>query len=603
MPEPEELAYRRWLGWKHSTAPNHYELLGVPSEVADPDQISAAAQRRLAQLRQAQPTGDAEAAQLKRLLYEVTRARQCLVDPQLRARYDRSLAAPALEPLDLALCPDLPLEPLRAPVAIGGHLPPRQVLSRSRALGKLSAGWWAGAAGSGLLLLTGGLIYLTRDADAIPVAQADAPSREEASADNAPPPPTPPRPSNAPQPQPNEAPLPTPEPALPAQSLPSGPPPAPFASLPAETELPRRVLSQTLGVEAAGSRRLGPVALAGRKLSVALDCSACDLPGSYAFVVEPHPQNAEQWLVRLAPRPAENNPASAEAADSSLAVLPASLAPVALLTAADGQLAFQWNAENTEPRAEQLRNAVLHLRAGEMSHALRLRRVRRVPPWTVDLASEAHRIGLDLPHPPPREQLFLEITALDGFDLQLAYVVADRKFGVGEVAEIPIHATPEASLNLSLVQQDEGWEITIFSHYQIGRRATDLHAEQVRTTLLGLNRTLQENAAEMRAAQAAVETIGLRLRYLQGLPAPTGISREIQMAARLQEARNLQAQLKKALSTIRRFENSLPRTQLALQQMTSLAAACTALHQHARVHYRVVADTPAGERELSIAGP
>src|SRR5688572_15423295 len=88
--------YAEWLDIPaHLRPPTHYQLLGIPPSELDPRAIVAAADRRLARLREhaTGPRGD----DARRLAREVVEARDTLVDPVTRLTYD-TLAPDAADP-------------------------------------------------------------------------------------------------------------------------------------------------------------------------------------------------------------------------------------------------------------------------------------------------------------------------------------------------------------------------------------------------------------------------------------------------------------------------------------------------------------------------
>lgn len=82
--------YHKWLGIaRKDQPPHHYRLLGVEPFEEDLQVIEGAADRQAGYLRRYQ-SGE-HAAECQKLLNEVARARLCLLKPQSKAAYDRSL--------------------------------------------------------------------------------------------------------------------------------------------------------------------------------------------------------------------------------------------------------------------------------------------------------------------------------------------------------------------------------------------------------------------------------------------------------------------------------------------------------------------------------
>ena len=86
--------YARWLGIApQDQPPNHYRLLAISRAEQDPQVIRAAADRRMDQLQAFE--SDDRPELIERLLGEITRAHDTLVNPHARAKYDRGLQAEA----------------------------------------------------------------------------------------------------------------------------------------------------------------------------------------------------------------------------------------------------------------------------------------------------------------------------------------------------------------------------------------------------------------------------------------------------------------------------------------------------------------------------
>jgi hypothetical protein len=86
--------YREWLGLdSHLDHPNHYELLGLRLDEADPQLIAFSADKAVAQVRSQRP--GIHAAEWSRLLDEIQTAKLCLLDAQKRLQYDQQLGLSA----------------------------------------------------------------------------------------------------------------------------------------------------------------------------------------------------------------------------------------------------------------------------------------------------------------------------------------------------------------------------------------------------------------------------------------------------------------------------------------------------------------------------
>ncbi len=90
MPEAKFNAYTQWLGIPpEELPPTHYRLLGVAASESNPQAIDVAA-RKLAALVKSKAVEPYVGA-AKKILIELAAARTCLLDPDTRAEYDKSL--------------------------------------------------------------------------------------------------------------------------------------------------------------------------------------------------------------------------------------------------------------------------------------------------------------------------------------------------------------------------------------------------------------------------------------------------------------------------------------------------------------------------------
>jgi len=82
--------YHRWLGISpKDQPPNHYRLLGIDLFESNPDVIADAADRQMAHVRTHQTGKHSKLSQ--ELLNEISAARVCLLNPEKKAEYDKSL--------------------------------------------------------------------------------------------------------------------------------------------------------------------------------------------------------------------------------------------------------------------------------------------------------------------------------------------------------------------------------------------------------------------------------------------------------------------------------------------------------------------------------
>jgi len=140
--------YYRWLGIPpKDQPPNHYRLLGIELFEPDANVIDAAADRQMSHVRRYQ-TGE-HSAESQTLLNELAAARICLLNPEKRAVYDRTLEAelakakgpaketpeaPGKTPPPLPALEAAPREVIAMPGAVPSAVPASGVTSEPGAL-------------------------------------------------------------------------------------------------------------------------------------------------------------------------------------------------------------------------------------------------------------------------------------------------------------------------------------------------------------------------------------------------------------------------------------------------------------------------------------
>jgi hypothetical protein len=211
--------YFEWLGIEsRGQPPDHYRLLGLKRFESDPELIGRAADATLAKVRRIRP--GPQLTEWSRLLDDLNAAKACLLDPQSRSPYDKSLAGGRSATLGGDLLADL------APVAVQPTLGPLTA----------SAPSWTRSAIIGLLVLAsiaiGAFIYTRCQRGAFvgdrSVAPTAGPESVQSPAAPAPQSPRPPEPLKRPESPPS--PPPSPKPATPTAIGPPTQPATPQAA-------------------------------------------------------------------------------------------------------------------------------------------------------------------------------------------------------------------------------------------------------------------------------------------------------------------------------------------------------------------------------------
>ena len=603
--------------------PNYYQLLSIDPREADLARIAQAARRRAAEINQHAPL----TAEARQLLHEITRAKLCLLDPQSRAEYDAQLhgsAAPAVllttaatrtvAPTPPAAPMPLPVQPVPSPSSVaalrpipvnrpadgGNHVTslvsPRESVNRSKrnrrshslrrwgvTLGVLLIVWM-------LLPDWNTLLSLVQQEQQSPLA-SNAPSLPEPS-------PAPQRTATAPAAEVNAPAMPKsdadndkPAKNAPQELTPNRRPTAttppkgdPFAQLPMAVDLPPRGVWNALEkLEEAGTGNLD-IGLIG-KLNLAqaefrIDDTFADLQDRFRFAIVANSQSAEPtWDIQLIPM-------------SGGDLHPIAARNVAHLRMANDRLLFAWNLEFHDPLGGQLRNCTLHLSDGPFRRSMPLRSVQQTKPITLEFDESEMRIMVPCEAPPAFDNIYLEVVSFNQFGSGWQMKPAEGRVKLGERLHIE-HASPDVKITLKLEEAAGGLKATITPRYELGSRSDPFTTEQVRTTLLSLGQTLNSNLRTLKEAQTAGQTLTRQIRHLQSLPVPSGPKREPVLFQRQAQIGDLQVALKKAASTARRMQNSIPKTKAALDTLKKLAALGEQMRGRAHVELRIVAQTGA----------
>src|SRR5262245_18463385 len=81
--------YREWLGVSDATQPNHYQCLALRQFENDAESIALAGDRAMTKVRSFRP--GSQAREWSRLLDAIQTAKDCLLDPAQKSRYDAML--------------------------------------------------------------------------------------------------------------------------------------------------------------------------------------------------------------------------------------------------------------------------------------------------------------------------------------------------------------------------------------------------------------------------------------------------------------------------------------------------------------------------------
>lgn len=172
--------YRDWLGIQYSgSRPNPWELLGLPPYESDPRAVNDAVQRRLQIVHLHLEGPDGSVAQ--RLLLEIGRARNVLLDPDQRGRVEKALReeqnspAKAVDPSPGqpssnrgSEAPTISITPTSSSDAGRAAMRPRPIRKKRSSFGIELVGWVAGAImalGFGYFLLESGWLNSSSESE------------------------------------------------------------------------------------------------------------------------------------------------------------------------------------------------------------------------------------------------------------------------------------------------------------------------------------------------------------------------------------------------------------------------------------------------------
>jgi hypothetical protein len=622
--------YHKWLAIPpEEQPPDAYRLLGVKRFEADADVIANAADRQMAHIKLQASGPHAQHCQL--ILNELAQARQCLLDSQRKAEYDRWLYQQFPPPLSAPRSPAVtPSAPHREATAAqpapaiesaaadgSGSIISQQTAilaqpkpsrrSRKSAQEKLSHVQVIGHIVAPLLgLALGYLLLRTFVWDREPPAAAD--SRPTATSTDAnhrrrePLPRVEPRaPKSSPVANPPEArqdPSPTPA----AEKSPVDAWPAVADVLPDIEEAGKAAPAKESQSTSEPSRPLAPF----DRLPNHLEIPPLGTPGRTTLANVDVPPDKSLRLALFSP-PLADGPEStfrlgegrAGSQRTTWQVLmvrnsddaggAAETQEIGELEFAKDALTFQWGAQAHHVPASQLRNCLLTMQVGEHRKALALRKPIATPPLSLILKKTGERHSLTLADPPPEKLVYFQITSSTVVLPRHRYDPDSRVVAAGIPLKIQFSEPRDAELRLKTQLRGEELSIEVDGVYTLENRKYPLTEERVNKQLLSLQTQATEGQAELEQLQNDMIMLGERLEELRNMTIPRGraIDRINEQRKRDLQLSALYKQQKKNLRRQELLEKKLPRMEEVLEQVPQIVELGNLLQTDVKFHYRV----------------
>jgi hypothetical protein len=283
------------------------------------------------------------------------------------------------------------------------------------------------------------------------------------------------------------------------------------------------------------------------------------------------------------------------------------VAPASFVSIGDGavgrlfvsqeRLKFAWTGQLDPALRSQLLNASLSLSDGLHARDVWLRPAESLPAIAVDLERKLHVIPLNVAALPSAESLLLHVEDARNFPGGVEIEPAPAKLRAGERLLATVSGgSPDltAEIELQFALNGATPEIRLRAWYRASDRREEFTSENASADYALLQRKFAQDQAELNNAQAAAQSIASSIRALNRRTP----SSQAERVALSRQAAALEAQHSKALNTIRRLSNTLPKMQAAALHLEAVANLGRQLHQKAQFHARLCAVS--GARELTL---
>jgi hypothetical protein len=284
--------------------------------------------------------------------------------------------------------------------------------------------------------------------------------------------------------------------------------------------------------------------------------------------------------IMVVPIPGESN------AEAATVPLPADYEskPIAELVFEQGQLFLAPTSLSTTRIAAQLCNADLLFQYPGGSQLIRLRTVTSKPSIQLNLAQEGTIVRLPTAPLPSVGRTFLEVSRIAGEGHEFYPIAGEKRVEIDDTISFSLKGEITTLLDVAYRTDRDGHFARIKAYYQIGdQRRRSFVAMEVMKAGKSAEQAIANAQNQLAAARSALPQIE---NELNGLAGSSGGDDRAQgeRAAKIEYLTRLR---RKAISTIRRFERSLPRSLAALEHLKRVRDLGQQLHKKVNVEFSV----------------
>ncbi len=327
-------------------------------------------------------------------------------------------------------------------------------------------------------------------------------------------------------------------------------------------------------------------------------------PGAEFYVREEiDGQELKAWEIRLKSAPTKDTKADEEKSEvkgdapagSALDKLASEFdVLVALICFEESYLKFQWEVVEDRRFADQLRNCILLLKAGNETAKIQLRPTKDVGAFVTNLTERNHLYDLAEIAVPSAEALQLRVhdVNLAGVDFEVDPASATASFG--DTVEIKLLGWQgDASLRFSLVGKKESPTVRFTPRYKIGgKRNAPLTSQDVRSSIENVQNALADGRGRLAFAERQVDSLP---GAISSVWARDDGSNTAKVKA---EASRLERQLQSAEGTIKRMARSIPDMEATIAGLEALASLARRFDQQGSIEFEVI--VPCNDEELVL---
>jgi len=313
----------------------------------------------------------------------------------------------------------------------------------------------------------------------------------------------------------------------------------------------------------------------------------------FAISRSPNSETSPTWEVRLhsLPKKSQNEKSALDAVGTGLDER------IGKFSMAKGHLQFMWVASKHTTYADQLRNCVLCIHGNNKQYRLALQSCKQIKPVTIDFDEASQKFELSHVILPPISSLFLEVVALENFNVSEEQQPTDGMVPYNKTVQIKLtNWKSPAEIRVKFGGSRSKPAVIVTANYKLDSRWHAMTIHGVDGALLGLKKTLNRSQGNLSNYQAAARSLPSQISSLRARVNSSGGG--IDAARMNSQLLNLSRGLAKAQGGIHRLSRLIPELEAKIPQMERLEELGNRLHKKARIQFRVAVKTENGDFNL-----